>query len=198
MANSSCDEIFRIISKHILSVAVSHPTRVGIDGITASGKSTFASELAETLRLSGRPVIATTIDGFHNPRSMRHRKGRDSAEGYYYDAYNYAAVVEYLLAPLGPGGSLVYQTEVFNLKKDVPLEIAAQKAKSNSILIVDGSFALRNELADCWEVGIYLDVPFPIAENRASLRDAELFGSADIAREVTRKRYHGAHRIMSI
>lgn len=34
------------IVDHILKLNLTHPTRVGVSGITASGKTTFANELA--------------------------------------------------------------------------------------------------------------------------------------------------------
>jgi hypothetical protein len=52
----------------------------------------------------GRPVIRTSIDGFHRPKAERYARGRYSAEGYYYDARDLAAIKALLLAPLGPGG----------------------------------------------------------------------------------------------
>ena len=37
------------IVDHILKLNLTHPTRVGVSGITASGKTTFANELAEEI-----------------------------------------------------------------------------------------------------------------------------------------------------
>ncbi len=187
--------IFSELSKNILSFKLNHPIRIGIDGITASGKSSFARKLVETLKTSQRSVIFTSLDGFHNPRAIRHARGRESAEGYYYDAYNYPAIIENLLKPLGPKGDLLYKTQVFDLQQDQQLEANFEKADSNSILVVDGSFSLRKELRAYWNIGIYLSVDFDIAESRAAERDAALFSSAATARHVTKTRYHGAHRI---
>ncbi len=38
------------IANHILTLNVTHPTRVGVSGITASGKTTFANEVAEEIK----------------------------------------------------------------------------------------------------------------------------------------------------
>lgn len=64
-----------------------HPLRVAVDGVTAAGKTTLAGELATLSRERGRPAIHLSLDGFHRPRVERHRQGRDSAVGYYQDAY---------------------------------------------------------------------------------------------------------------
>jgi uridine kinase len=44
--------------------ALPRPARVGVDGVTASGKTTIADELA---RLVTPPVVRVTIDDFHRP-----------------------------------------------------------------------------------------------------------------------------------
>jgi len=188
-------ELLNTISQFILTQQLSHPIRVGVDGITASGKSTFVRELSSLLHQSQRKVITTTLDGFHNPRIQRYARGRESAEGYYYDAYNYNEIIKHLLIPLGEGGNLLFKTQVFDLKADEPIELEPTLALSDSILVVDGSFALRRELQDYWDVGIYLNVDYNIAEERAAIRDADDFGSATEAKRITHTRYHGAHKI---
>ena len=43
-----------------------------------------------------------------------------------------------------------------------------------SILIVDGVFALRPELRDLWDIGVWLDVDPEVSELRATARDGEM------------------------
>lgn len=89
-----------------------HPIRVGIDGVCGVGKSTFAAELADRIDARGRPAILLDSDGFHNVRSVRYRQGRDSARGYYEDAYDFESLRDFVLKPLGPGGSRSYALRV--------------------------------------------------------------------------------------
>src|SRR6185295_6981968 len=84
----------------------SHPIRVAIDGVDAAGKTTLAEELVPLIESHGRPVIRASIDAFHNPALIRYQRGTDSPEGYYHDSFNYRALVELLLVPLGPEGTL--------------------------------------------------------------------------------------------
>ncbi len=195
MAEFSRREILKKTADRILALELGRPVRVGIDGVTASGKSTFATDLCAILKGSYRPVILTSLDGFHNPRSQRYTRGRESAEGYYYDAYDYAAIVANLLQPLGPQGNKRYCTQTFDLQRDQPIHLEFTCAEDKSILIVDGSFALRPELRGHWDFSIFLEVSLDIAVERAVQRDAMTFGSADEARRVTKGRYHGAHSI---
>jgi len=62
--------------------------RVGIDGVDGAGKTTFADELAAALAPFGRPVIRAGVDGFHHPRAVRYRRGRESPEGFFRDSYD--------------------------------------------------------------------------------------------------------------
>ncbi len=53
------------------------------------------------LLIDGRPVIRASLDGFHNPSVVRYERGRLSPEGYYLDSFNYRALLDNLLLPLG-------------------------------------------------------------------------------------------------
>ena len=172
---------------------IDHPLRVGIDGITASGKSTFADELADAVTERGRPVARVTMDGFHHHRAHRHRQGRLSADGYYDDAYDLTRAAAELLAPLGPGGSLRYRDRVIDLATDEPVE-SWDAAAADTVLIVDGSFLQRPEIAPYWDEVIYLQVEFPVAFDRGVAREAEALGGKDAAALAFTERYHAAGR----
>jgi hypothetical protein len=108
------------LAASVASISLGRPVRVAIDGRTASGKTTLADELAALLTARGRPVIRTSIDGFHRPKAERYARGRTSPEGYYYDSRDLDAVTRLLLAPLGPGGDRRYRTASFDLEKRSP------------------------------------------------------------------------------
>src|SRR5437763_14570660 len=101
------------LAARIGDVALGRPLRVAVDGRTASGKTTLSDELAALIRDLDRPVIRTSIDGFHRPQAERYARGRYSAQGYYHDARDLAAIVTLLLAPLGRGGDRRYRTASF-------------------------------------------------------------------------------------
>lgn len=75
--------------------------RVGIDGFTAAGKTSFGHELGERIAQAGRPVLRSCLDDFKKPWRDRHLYDRESGEGYYRNAYDYSAAAELLLAPPG-------------------------------------------------------------------------------------------------
>jgi uridine kinase len=180
------------LAASIASVSLGWPVRVAIDGRTGSGKTTLADELAALLMARARPVIRTSIDGFHRPKVERYARGRASPEGYYYDARDLDAVVRLLLAPLGPGGDRHYRTASFDLENDRPIDQDASVADADAILIVDGTFLQRPELAGGFDVTIYVATADDIATARGIRRDAERLGGAAAATELYAARYRPA------
>ena len=61
------------VAEAVQALIRTHPVRVAVDGRTASGKTTFADDLANVLRSVGRDVIRTSVDGFHRPKEARVR-----------------------------------------------------------------------------------------------------------------------------
>ncbi|MBT7617428.1 MAG: hypothetical protein HN590_09120 [Calditrichaeota bacterium] len=183
------------LTTKILKVQQNHPIRIAIDGVDASGKTTLAESLAETLLESGRDIIRASIDGFHNPREVRYRQGRDSARGYYENSFNHRAILDNLVLPLGPAGDLRYRTGSFNYKADMEIDSPWKVAQSDSILIFDGVFLYHPQLCDHWDFGIFVDADFAVTIERAVIRDQHLFGSPDEVREIYRKRYIPGQKI---
>jgi uridine kinase len=156
----------------IVAVQLDHPTRVAIDGVDGSGKTTLADELVEPIRRAGRDVIRASVDGFHNPRPVRYTRGADSPEGYYLDSFNYAALRRELLEPLGPTGHRRFRTAVFEYRSDRAVETPLRLASRDAVLLFDGVFLLRSELDGLWDVKVWLEVPFEVTVERAVVRDA--------------------------
>ncbi len=185
-------EAIAALADFVGGASLPHPTRVAIDGITASGKSTLARELAERVQRSGRPVIHLTMDGFHHRREHRYQRGRMSAVGYYEDAYDFAALADYVLAPVGPAGDRVYRERVIDLATDEPVTEAPRLAPPDAVVIVDGSFLQRPEVRTLWDIRVFVDTSFPIALERGVAREAAAMGGAVQARKAYEDRYHAA------
>ncbi len=182
-------DLLHHLAERIAAVPCSHPLRVGIDGIDASGKTTLADELVAPLQALGRPVLRASLDDFHNPRAMRYRRGPDSPEGYFYDSFDYPRLRTLLLDPLGPHGDRSYRAAAFDFRTDTPLQSPTLQASPSAVLLFDGVFLLRPEMDGCWDYTIFLDVPFEAALSRALRRDTALFGSLEAVEARYRRRY---------
>ncbi|MGN6609908.1 MAG: uridine kinase [Jatrophihabitans sp.] len=180
------------LAAHLASLDPGHPLRVGIDGPCGSGKSTLARELVDAVGRRGRPVVHLDSDGFHHVRAVRYRQGRDSARGYYEDAYDFAALVDRVLVPLGPGGSRHFATKVHDLASDRVETDLVDTAAPDTIAIFDCTFLQRGSLRDHWDHVIYLDVRRDIAVARGVARDAAALGGVEPARRAYDERYMAA------
>lgn len=139
-------------------------------------------------------MIHVSMDGFHNPRAIRYRQGRGSADGYYEDAYDFDGVRRELLDPLGVGGDRRFRTALIDLAADTPVRDEQRIAGAHDVLIVDGSFLQKPQLRDAWDVVVFLEASFEAAEDRGARRDADALGGLDAARTAFRNRYHAAQR----
>jgi uridine kinase len=81
-----------------------------------------------------------SVDDYLNPASIRYRLGRDSPEGFFADSFDYHAFTQ------------------------------AIAAGRDGVLVVDGIFLHRDELAGLWDYSVWLEVPFAIAVSRAAAR----------------------------
>jgi uridine kinase len=171
------------------------PAKIAIDGPDAAGKTTLADELAAALSDLDRDVIRASIDGFHRPRAERYRRGRDSPAGYYEDSFNYPALRRFLLDPLSDSGDRRYRSAAFDHRRDVELFEPWLKASDAAILLFDGVFLLRPELAQIWDFRIFVSVSFDEALRRALERDASASGSRADLRRRYRERYLPGQRL---
>lgn len=144
-----------------------HPQRqvlVGIDGPDCAGKTTLCDALAD--RLAGRRVtVRASLDDHQHPPAVRYRLGRDSPEGCYRDTVDLDAFHREVLQP--------FRT------CQVP----------NAVLVVDGVFVLRPELAARWDVSVALTIGDDEVLHRALLRDVPRLGTAELVEHRYRTRY---------
>ncbi len=143
---------------------------VAIDGVDGSGKTIFAAELAAAAASLGYSVIRASIDGFHRPKELRYLRGRNSPEGYFLDSYDYDTFRQDLLSPFRSGARYVH-TARFDHTKNEEVTSAVAEAEARSLLLIDGIFLHRDELVDCWDLSVFLQVPFPTSYMRMAARD---------------------------
>jgi uridine kinase len=195
LANVTRGALLDRLAQMIEAAQLPHPVRVAVDGPDAAGKTTLANELAAVLTERRRNVVRASIDGFHRPRAERYLRGEDSPEGYYEDSFDYAALEEKLLDPLGPGGDRVVRTAVFDHRADAPMLAPRTTVQADAILLVDGVFLPRPELVDHWDLRIFASVSAEEALRRAFDRDLALFGSREEVERRYRTRYSPGQKL---
>jgi len=180
----------------VLAVERPHPVRVAIDGCSAAGKTTLADELADTLRArTDRQIIRAGIDYFKRAPELRTAYPIESPESYYLDTWDYDAIRERLLVPLGPGGDPRYTTAIRE-SSGRPLSVSSvHTAGADAVLLADGAFLQVPALIDHWDLRIYVHVSFDEVLRRGTARDQAWMPSAAAAEERYRTRYIPGERM---
>ncbi|MEO7015793.1 MAG: hypothetical protein ABI130_04405 [Leifsonia sp.] len=142
---------------------------VGIDGVDGSGKTTFTETLASAI--TDRGVVIIHLDDFLNPPHIRHRRGRDSPDGFWLDTYDYRALKTLVMDPLCSSGSGRYRTARLDPIADVDAATPVLVAEVDAVVLIEGMFLHRDELAGVWDRSVFLDVAFTETARRTALRD---------------------------
>lgn len=174
---------------HEIDLAGEGALLVGVDGVDGVGKTVFADRLAAALESRGRSVIRVCLDDFLHPAAVRHAKGVDSAEGYYADSVDTAAFRGAVVTPVRSGHPI--RTAVFDHRSDTRVDVDPTPVPPDAVVLVDGIFLHRRELAAVWDVSVFLDAPFEVTVPRMAARD----GSPSDPDHPAQRRYVGGQRL---
>lgn len=188
--------ILNNLVKEIISKQKAKPFIVAISGVDGAGKTYFTKKLIKKLKDKHQNIIDVSIDGFHNSEEIRYQKGRNSAEDFYKDSYNYDKLKEVLLNPI-INQEKKYKTAYFDCSKNREVVVQPEKIYQNTILIIEGIFLFRPELLNYWDYKIFLDVDFKTSLERNVKRANEIdkFGSAIKIIEKYNQRYMPGQKI---
>ena len=142
------------------------PATVAVDGPDGAGKTVLADELAGLVR----GAVRASLDDFHHPRAHRHALGRTGTT-VWERGFDYAAVRRELLEPWRRGPGTAYRLRWHDLVTDTYVEEPAHLVPADGILLVDGVFAQRPELAGLWDLVVYVDAPDEVRTARMAERD---------------------------
>jgi len=129
---------------------------VGVDGIAGAGQARFADELGDAVRATGHHVFRASLEGFHRPRAELARIEGDAAR-LYRDSYDYSVFRRILIDPFRLGVGAGFVTAAWDAERDVAIEPRWRTGPHDAVLIVDGAWLLRNELAGLWNYTLWLD-----------------------------------------
>jgi uridine kinase len=166
--------------------------RVAVDGFTAAGKTSLGHELAHVVADQGRVVLRASLDDFKRPWKEAHLYDRLSGEGYYRNAFDIDATRRLLLCPAACDGSGRVVLCSIDPITQIDHSHEVVHLPNNGVLIVDGVFALRPELIDCWDLGIWVHIATELSVQRGTARDAEMEGGVLESEALHRDRYLAA------
>ena len=169
--------------------ALPRPALVAVDGVDGAGKTTFADELAGVLAARGARVVRVGIDGFHRPRRERYARGRTSPQGYFLDSFDLDVFRRSVVEPVRSGSGPV-RTAAFDHRTDAPVDGERVDA-AGAVVLVDGVFLQRDELAGVWDLAVFLHAGFEASYARMSVRD----GSPPDPEHPANRRYLEGQRL---
>lgn len=189
------EEAFSIILDAIetISERKTKPIRIAINGIEGTGKTTFATNLVMYVNAKHFPAFHVSIDGFHFNKRIRYRQGRNSAKGYYEDAYDEATFVEMVLQRSQKSQS-EYIEATHDLKTDTYLNLRPKVIPSNAVLVTDGCYLFKPVFNEHWDLRVYLKTDFDTALKRGAERDKHDLGGYEEAKQKFTSRYHLASK----
>lgn len=173
--NAATDARRALLEQFTADLLAVHPRGriiVAIDGVDGAGKTVFADAWSDVLRERGAHVLRATIDDFLRPKNERYARGRDSAEGYYRDSHDLAALRAALVEPFRSGADSV-ALQVFDGAHDEPLEVRERSIPADAYLLLDGIFLHRPETRGLFHRSVWLDVPLEVQQARLRARDGE-------------------------
>jgi uridine kinase len=132
-------------------------TMVAVDGASDAGMRQFADDLAETVRTLGHPAFRASIDDFRTPRSRREPRGRHEADAIYNDGYDYSLLQRVLLDPFRATSGTGFVLAAFDAARDAPIQSKWTTAGPDALLVIDGPFLNRPQLAERWSYSIWVE-----------------------------------------
>jgi len=146
------------------------PFIIGVNGIDCSGKTAFANGLNTFLRNNGVSTQMIYMDDFHNPKEMRYA-GNNQAENYFNNSFNINLMIEKLLKPARASGKVTAKLTLLDLETDKADVVKQYAITPATIVIIEGVFLFRKEIAPYLDYKVYLDISFEESKQRAVIRD---------------------------
>jgi hypothetical protein len=158
--------------------APAYGVRVGIDGALAADSAELASAVAVAVTDAGRPMVRVSREGFLRPRSVRLELGADDPDAGWERWYDDSALRREVLEPLGPAGSMQLLPVLWDAERDRSVRASRATAAPGTVVVVDGPYLLRWELADAFDLVVHLEVSTSALARRCPAADlARVTGS---------------------
>jgi hypothetical protein len=146
--------------------------RVAVDGPRVAAGAALAADLVGPLRTRGRPALRVSAWDFLRPASLRFELGRDDPDGFYDSWFDVSALGREVLGPLGDGGTGEHPLALWDPVADRAMRAARVSAPVDAVLLLDGPFLLRPELAWGFDSTIHLALSPAARRRRVPAADA--------------------------
>lgn len=143
----------------LLADAARPGCRLGIEGPVADDAHALADAVAAVLTDRARPVARVCADDFLRARSLRLEHGPDDPDAFGELWYDLAALRREVLDPMAPDRSRrTWLPRLRDRETDRPFREPPRTAAPSTVVVLDGRFLGRWEVADAIDVRVLLDV----------------------------------------
>ena len=161
------DHLAQIISRLHREMAMQSTLLVGIDGLGGAGKTLTAAAIADTLHSMGLVVMVVHIDDFFLPSADR-PQGTPEMKPIGGD-FDWQRLRDEVLLPLRNKRFARYRR--YDWKRDELAE--THEIQACGIIVVEGVYCTRRELADLYDIRVWIDCPRDVRLARGINRDGE-------------------------
>ncbi len=152
------------------SARPAYGVRVGVDGALAGDAGDLADAIAGAVADAGRPAVRVRRRDFLRPRSVRLELGPGDAQAEWERWYDDGALRREVLDPLGPAAAsadgMSLLPALWDAERDRSVRADRLTAAPGTVVVVDGPYLLRWELADAFDLVLHLDVSAPALARR--------------------------------
>ncbi|HYN65517.1 MAG TPA: uridine kinase [Ornithinibacter sp.] len=185
-------EVLGALAAHLVGLRPGERSVVALDGVDGAGKTVLGRELA-TLVGAHREVHRASVDGFHRPAAQRHAHGR-TAQTFYRDQYDHASIRHHLVEPFRAGERWV--RAVHDVERELAVDAPPEPgAGPRALLLLDGIFLHRPELAGLWDASVWVAVPFEVSVPRGNARFGAVGADEADPTSAGNARYVGGQRL---
>jgi hypothetical protein len=133
--------------------------RLGVDGPVAEDAHALADAVGAVLMARAVPVARVCADDFLRARSLRLERGADDPDAFAHSWYDLPALRREVLDPMAPGlAARGWLPRLRDPVADRPYRDPRQDATAGTVVVLDGRFLARWELADAIDVRVLLEV----------------------------------------
>jgi uridine kinase len=170
----------------------SDPILIAVDGPSGCGKSTLAATLAAAVGA----VVVPGDDFFAAEITSAEWEGRTPAERAH-DAIDWRRLRLEALEPLRAGRSAEWHPFDFAAGErpdgTYAMEISLVRREPAAVIILDGAYSTRPELADLIDLSVLIEMPASVRQQRLAAREAPAFLAAWHARWDAAETFYFTH-----
>ncbi len=133
------------------------PIIVAIDGSDCSGKTEFAHKLVDFFKNNSIKSEILSTDYFLNEKSIRESGDLEAFEMHYYHNYDFEKLGK-ILKQIQASSHFEYDDFILDVEKDTFTKKLKFEAESNTVIIVEGKFLLKNSLKSYFDYSIRLKI----------------------------------------